>query len=76
MALCDKTTTSLCSVSNRGLPNAKQDFYMKAKIIAACHVAGNYKNTGLLGCQVVALGVPEVPCYLSPASESKMKAVG
>jgi hypothetical protein len=56
-----KTTTSLCSVSNPGLPNAKQNFDINAEIIAPRHVAEKYKNAGLLGCQVVAFGVSEVP---------------
>ena len=56
-----KTTKSLCSVSNVGLPIAKQVFDMNAEIIVPCHVAENYKNTDFLGCQVVALGVSEVP---------------
>ena len=34
---------------------------MKAEIIAPGHGAENYRNTGLLGCQVVALGVSKVP---------------
>jgi len=54
---------------------------MKAERIAAGHDAENYKNTGFLGCQVVALGVPKVPVtcqlptgYLPPSSDSKMNA--
>ena len=41
---------------------------MKAEIIAACYVAEKYKNTGLLGCKVVVLGVWKFPVtYRSPA---------
>jgi hypothetical protein len=54
-----KTTTSLNSVSNPVLPNAKQDFDTKAEIIAPRHVAEKYTDAGWLGCQVVALGVSE-----------------
>jgi len=71
-----KTTTSLNSGSNRGLLNAKQDFYMKAEIIAACHVAGELRKYWFVGMPGGCVGCSGGTCYLSPASESKMKAVG